>query len=244
MVRSVVTVLMIIGGIAFGQSSPVTYTEVVTVGDSVLEQELYMRAVNCFAIVYRNANAVIQLKDESSGQVMGRGSFQYLPKVFTGSSCTKGYVDYLISIYVKDGRYKYEVTQFTHRTKTILPMFSFELDARVRREASNRSGTHYLIGWVGGYPKGSIFHVGWEFPRTTRFQLLYEEQVAIDVYTEMVKIVYGDRPIDEEVKSFCLNRAIEEPESEDVSSSSMSLSEFAESCGDNERTWGYDGDAL
>jgi len=39
---------------------------------------------------------------------------RYSPTVFVGSDLTKGYIKYTIKLFIKDGKYKYEITDFVH----------------------------------------------------------------------------------------------------------------------------------
>jgi hypothetical protein len=96
----------------FGQE-PLTYTEVVQV-DSVSKTELYNRAKLWFATVYNSANDVLQMDNKESGEIVGKAILKYNPTVFSGSEQTKGNIKYTIKVFVKDGRYKYEITDFIH----------------------------------------------------------------------------------------------------------------------------------
>lgn len=107
----ILTVAVMITAV-FGQT-PLKYTEVVKI-DSVLSNELYNRASLWFATAYNSANDVLQMDDKDKGQIIGKANIIYKPKVFSGSEQTKGSIKYTIKIFVKDGRYKYEISDFIH----------------------------------------------------------------------------------------------------------------------------------
>lgn len=92
---------------------PLTYTEVVQV-DSISAIELYSRAKFWFVTAYNSANDVLQMDNKENGEIIGKAIMKYNPNVFVGSETTKGNIKYTIKIFVKDGRYKYEITDFIH----------------------------------------------------------------------------------------------------------------------------------
>ncbi len=90
-----------------------TYTEVIPV-DSISKNELYNSAKLWFTTVYNSAKDVLQMDNKDEGQIIGKAIIRYYPKVFVGSETTKGNINYIIKVFVKDGRYKYEITDFVH----------------------------------------------------------------------------------------------------------------------------------
>lgn len=92
---------------------PLTYSEVIKV-DSVSKDQLYSRAKSWFADSYRSANDVIQMASRADGQIIGKANLKYAPSVFMSSDAIRGYIRYTIKIFVKDGRYKYSITDFRH----------------------------------------------------------------------------------------------------------------------------------
>lgn len=93
--------------------SPVIYSEVIQV-DSVSKNELYSRAKIWFVKTYKSSKDVLQLDDKEDGKIIGKAVMKYVPSFLSGSSATKGYINYTISVFVKEGRYKYEITDFMH----------------------------------------------------------------------------------------------------------------------------------
>jgi hypothetical protein len=91
----------------------ITYTEVVNVDTSLGKLELYSRAREWFAKAYNSSQNVIQMDDKESGKIVGKALTQVYHKAL-GSNYPSGHINYTISIYLKDGRYKYEITNFYH----------------------------------------------------------------------------------------------------------------------------------
>lgn len=108
----VVVLLMMISTFTNGQTA-LTYTNVVLV-DSVTSIELYNRAKLWFATMYNSSNDVLQMDNKEEGLLVGKAIMNYSPKVFSGSEQTTGSIRYMIKIFVKDGRYKYEISNFIH----------------------------------------------------------------------------------------------------------------------------------
>ena len=94
-------------------TSKITYSEVIYVDSLANKQELFSRAKEWFAKAYKSSTNVIQMEDKESGKIIGKALMQVYHKAF-GSNYPSGYINYTISIYIKDGRYKYEVTDFHH----------------------------------------------------------------------------------------------------------------------------------
>ncbi len=106
------TILTAISLSVYGQE-PLTYTEVVQV-DSVSKSELFNRAKLWFATAYNSANDVLQIDNKEEGEIIGKANMNYTPTVFSGGYTIKGSIKYTIKIFVKEGRYKYEITDFIH----------------------------------------------------------------------------------------------------------------------------------
>lgn len=111
--RNIILLFLLFVGFAVNAQSKLNYSEVIQV-DGVDKAELYNRAINWFTNSFRSPNNVIQYNDKDAGQITAKALFEYNPTFFVGSGPVKGYIRYTVSIYVKDGRYKYEITDFTH----------------------------------------------------------------------------------------------------------------------------------
>jgi hypothetical protein len=85
----------------------VTYSEVVQV-DSISKAILYNRAKKWFVASYKSAKEVIQLDDSENGEITGKGNFKV--SYYT----REPFISHTISIFVKDGRYKYLITDMSY----------------------------------------------------------------------------------------------------------------------------------
>lgn len=91
----------------------ITYTEVISLNDSIKKDELFSRAKSTFVNLFKNSNRVIQNEDPTAGNITGKGNFPMYAK-FLGSTKEMGSVSFTVSILVKDGKYKYVITDFNH----------------------------------------------------------------------------------------------------------------------------------
>lgn len=82
------------------------------------------------------------------------------------------------------------------------PCISFERRLMLRRASDGRRCPLYLIGWVGGYERGSILHMGWQFPHERGFDNDELYQGASDTYGAIARIVYAGRPAPAEVRNY------------------------------------------
>lgn len=118
--------------------APLTYSEVIQV-DGVSKDELYNRAKQWFVATYGDATKVIQNEDKESGIITGKAisgtmflGFFYTKK--SGGFGRKtdepmyGTARYTITIAVKDGRYKYSVSDIYHEKWGLLPESFDNLD--------------------------------------------------------------------------------------------------------------------
>ncbi len=91
----------------------IIYSEVVYVDSIINKQILFSNAREWFAKTYKSSTDVIQMEDKESGKIVGKALMLVYHKAF-GSNYPSGYINYTISLYIKDGRYKYEITNFYH----------------------------------------------------------------------------------------------------------------------------------
>lgn len=102
--------------------------------DSIPKAILYTKAREWFVRSFRSSKAVIELEDKESGKIIGKGNFTVVTyesindnefiknkKSFPKELREKknkgevGSVSFVISIYIKDGRYMYEITDLYHK---------------------------------------------------------------------------------------------------------------------------------
>lgn len=94
---------------------PLTYTEVVTL-DGTSKDNLFTRSENWFAKAFRSSKDVIQTKSKEDGKIIGKALFEYNQSFLSGSATTKGVVKFTVSVFVKEGRYKYIISDFIHES--------------------------------------------------------------------------------------------------------------------------------
>lgn len=88
-------------------------TEVVVVTGASKDQ-LYSAALTWLGTAFKSAKATIDLADSAGGQIIAKPEMEFVPASRWGSACTRGVVSYVVSIAVKDGRYKYDIGSFVH----------------------------------------------------------------------------------------------------------------------------------
>jgi hypothetical protein len=94
------------------QTKLITYQGVVEV-PGVSKADLYTRAYAWVANAYRSANAVVQMQDKEAGQLVAKGLTRITVRTM-GMDMDAGVIRHTLTIYVKDGRYKYVLTNLTH----------------------------------------------------------------------------------------------------------------------------------
>lgn len=90
------------------------YSEVVELPGKTSEQ-LYSTAREWFAEMFNSANNVLQMDDPIAGKLIGKGTTHVSESYVTGGIASipvtlDWYPNFTIKIYIKDGRYKYELT--------------------------------------------------------------------------------------------------------------------------------------
>ena len=94
-------------------AEPLSYSAVVQ-AEGVPQAELFVRAQAWFATTFKCGKCVMQTADKDAGQVIGRGAFEFESATLISSAVIHGWVTYTVKVFVKEGRYKYEITDFIH----------------------------------------------------------------------------------------------------------------------------------
>lgn len=94
--------------------NPYSFTEVVKV-ENKSAGDIYYQSKIWLADTYKSAKDVIQIDDKENNTIVGKGTLKYNSKIFAGGAAISGTIDYTIRIMAKDGRYKYEFTDFIHQ---------------------------------------------------------------------------------------------------------------------------------
>lgn len=93
--------------------SPLGASEVVAVNGASKDQ-LYSAALTWVGTAFKSAKATIDLADSAGGQIIAKPEMEFIPASRFGSACTRGVISYVVSVAVKDGRYKYDIGSFAH----------------------------------------------------------------------------------------------------------------------------------
>ncbi|WP_213279373.1 DUF4468 domain-containing protein [Chryseobacterium indologenes] len=105
---------IILGVLVFSQE--LKYEEVVHVDSTATKEELYNRARSWVRKTFNKKNSIIEVDNKASGEIIASGIVDYRKrKNYFGASCVEGPVRLTLSIYVKDGRYKYVFHSFDHK---------------------------------------------------------------------------------------------------------------------------------
>lgn len=86
------------------------YTSVVNVDSSLSKLTLFKNSQLWFINSFKDSKEVIQFSDTEKGEIIGKGSF----KSFTNDGTYCGDINFTVSLFVKDGKYKYEFKDFYH----------------------------------------------------------------------------------------------------------------------------------
>jgi len=115
----------------------ISYTKVIEVPGTT-KIDLYSRANEWFAKTYNSSQNVLQAQDKEEGKLIGKALMKSTLKGFNA-----GYVNYTISVFLKDNRYKYEVTDLAHEKGTSTLGSGGALE-------SNKAATMSIMGkqWV------------------------------------------------------------------------------------------------
>lgn len=101
-------------------TNPYSFTEVVKVSDSQKTPKMLFAAAKMwFTQSFKNPKEVIILDDSDNNILVGRGNMPYRSKIFSGSAAREGYITFDVTIACKNGRYKYEFTNFTHTGSSV-----------------------------------------------------------------------------------------------------------------------------
>lgn len=89
------------------ETGKIVYEEIVQ-AENFSKADLYSNALEWFALKYNSAIDVIQFKDENAGKIIGKGLFKIVYYTRNPS------IYHTISIYTKDGRYKYVISDLSY----------------------------------------------------------------------------------------------------------------------------------
>ena len=91
---------------------PLTFSEVIEVSGAD-KSELFTRGREWFNETFNSANDVLQIADKETGELIGKCNFTfYYIFKYMGKNEIPAMIEFQISLWLKDGKYKYELTKF------------------------------------------------------------------------------------------------------------------------------------
>jgi hypothetical protein len=97
----------------YNEQNEVVYTEVVATAGSATD--LYLRLQKWFNAYYKNPNEVIKEKKENES-IVGKGKYRLFDvNAENGSKTPGGILNYTITVSVKEGKYRYEITKVSNQ---------------------------------------------------------------------------------------------------------------------------------
>jgi hypothetical protein len=87
------------------------YDEVVTVDSSLKKDQLFMQLRQWFVENFMESKNVLEVNDMENGLLTGKGTYKYTK--INGLNVHSGHVMFVINMAVKDGKYRYQLYDFT-----------------------------------------------------------------------------------------------------------------------------------
>ena len=119
----------------------ISYSEVPNV-DGVSAPDLYDKAYEWLKGYYKNYAEKLRKSDKDAGEIeiFGRFPIYVYDKKGVKTTSRQGLIQYTLTILLKDGRYKYEITKLNHKAKSYEP-----LEKWLDREDSNATNHAYYL---------------------------------------------------------------------------------------------------
>ena len=110
-------VLFLVPFVLFGQENGIKFKEIVKVDSTLTQKQLYNNARKWFSKTFFDSKDVLQMDDKESGDIIEKSAMDFKCNIFGRSKEVEGFIDYIVSVKVKDGKYLYEISGFFHRPK-------------------------------------------------------------------------------------------------------------------------------
>jgi len=130
------------------ETKKITYTEVVET-PGIKQNDLYSRAQTWFAKTYGSSKSVLEIQDKENGKLMGKGITEVSFKNPPMGTRYGGIVRYTISVLVKDGKYKYSISDLFHEGGTDTQITAC---GALENEKKPKGGTMRGLSGQGGFP--------------------------------------------------------------------------------------------
>lgn len=106
-----------------------TYENVVKVDSTLTAEQIYSKALLFCANEFKSANEVVQLKDETNNIIIAKGLIQMDWPTLVGT--TNGYTEFTLSIYCKDGKYKYVINNLAWQQQMKMKLSTYSHNQRI-----------------------------------------------------------------------------------------------------------------
>lgn len=94
---------------------PLKFTGVVKLADSTISaSQIYSSCISWFAVSYKDSQRVLQQTDDENYRIIAKALFKTYRETAFGGTPAYGVVNYTIQIDCKDGKFRYEITNFIH----------------------------------------------------------------------------------------------------------------------------------
>ncbi|MFN9496592.1 MAG: DUF4468 domain-containing protein [Bacteroidota bacterium] len=102
----------------------VSYTSVIELA-GISKDELFLRAQNFYKSNYKNSSQVIQSADAATGKIEGKAQFTTEKILKNGVKAQADMIKYSINLMLKDGKYKYEITNINIQAASYKPIETY-----------------------------------------------------------------------------------------------------------------------
>jgi hypothetical protein len=96
------------------ENGRVEYTDVVRIDSTIGKDRIYAAVRSWFTSTFKDGSEVLQVQDKEAGELVGKGNINIPSKRFGYTAIGVGIVWFKISVFAKDGRYRYSITDFKH----------------------------------------------------------------------------------------------------------------------------------
>jgi hypothetical protein len=110
----IITFLMVLNAKAQTDTA-ISFIEIVQV-EGASKEQLFQRARVWFAENFKDSKSVLQISDKETGELFAKGSFtsHYKFRMTNRDWTNRGVYYFTLRVIVKDGRYKYSLTDINH----------------------------------------------------------------------------------------------------------------------------------
>lgn len=91
----------------------ITYSEVVKLDSTFTKDKLFSNAKLWISKTFNSSKSIIDTEDKQEGVIIIKPMFQAYHRAL-GMDHNSGHIEYTLKIFIKDGKYKYEITDFYH----------------------------------------------------------------------------------------------------------------------------------